>query len=403
MRAESAFGLAAPKPPLSASAKAGLYVHVPFCRALCPYCDFAVNVSTSARRARYAPLLLAELDWRGAPERPFDTLYFGGGTPSLLGGEELSAFIVELGDRRWIEGDCRIYLEANPEDTSPELLRSLRAAGVGTLSLGIQSLDDDELRFLGRGHDGRRGRQAVEWAKSAGFETVSLDLMYGLPGQSEARWASNLKTALELEPDHLSCYQLTVHERTRFGRQSRDGRLPEATEERKADLFRFTHRFLGERGLEGYEVSNFARAPEHRSRHNEKYWSHTPYLGLGPSAHSFDGRTRAWNWRSFFDWQRALQGGQSPVEDVERLDDDALLLETLMLRFRTVEGLDLDAVQRRFSIDLLERNRPLVEKLLDDTLLVREGARLRPTVEGLAVADGVAASFRWDPVSCRTA
>ncbi|MGH9337325.1 MAG: radical SAM family heme chaperone HemW, partial [Vicinamibacteria bacterium] len=281
----------------------GLYVHVPFCSAICPYCDFAVNLGTEARRARYADALLSEVALRPMPETPFDTLYFGGGTPSALSGESVRRIVSELSSRGWLASGCRIYLEANPEDASAESLAALREAGVSTLSLGVQSLDPESLRFLGRRHTAEEARLSIALARESGFETVSIDLIYGLPGQTEDRWRRDLEAVLGLSADHLSCYQLTIHEGTFFGRFRREGSLVESPGELQGDLFRLTHRTLEAAGYEGYEASNFSRSPEHRSRHNEKYWSHTPYLGLGPSAHSFDGRTRSWNERSFFAWE----------------------------------------------------------------------------------------------------
>jgi len=373
---------------------AGLYVHVPFCSTLCPYCDFAVNLGTETRRSRYVDLLLTEISLRGRRERPFDTLYFGGGTPSLLPISDLRRIVGALSDLGWLAPGCRVFLEANPEDVSEASLAGFREAGVSTLSLGVQSLDPESLRFLGRGHSRDEAARAIVLSCQAGFDTASVDLIYGLPGQTEERLRSDLEAALALGPDHFSCYQLTVHEKTLFGRRKREGRLEEASDAAQSVLFRLTHQVLESAGYEAYEVSNFARAPEHRSRHNQKYWAHTPYLGIGPGAHSFDGRTRAWNERSFFDWERRVRRGEIPMAGSEQLGDEELLLETLMLRLRTREGLDLDDVERRFGIDLLDLNRALIEKVLEDALLVREGSWIRPTLDGLAVADGLAGSFR---------
>lgn len=372
------------------SPEPGLYVHVPFCSAICPYCDFAVTRDEPRRRERFASALLAEADLLGAPERPADTLYFGGGTPSRLDASDLARAVEGLRDRGWSSASARIFLEANPEDVRKETLDGWRGAGVRTLSLGVQSLDDDALRFLGRRHTASGARAAVETARAAGFDTLSVDLMYGLPGQTREDWERVLGAALALEPDHLSCYQLTVHEGTIFGRRAREGMLVESDEERQASLFHVTHERLAGAGYEGYEVSNFARSPEHRSAHNEKYWSHAPYVGLGPSAHSFDGRRRTWNERSFFAWEKRLLAQASPEAGGEDLDEEALLLETLMLRLRTRDGLDLDAFETRFGVDLLEEARSVAERAFAEGLLALEPPRIRPTLGGLAVADGLA-------------
>ncbi len=381
--------------------ESGLYVHVPFCSALCPYCDFAVNVGSGAsRRARYRALLAQEMGLRGRPQSAFDTLYFGGGTPSVLGTEELASILETFRERGWVDSSTVVYLEANPEDVTGRSLSKWRKAGVGTLSLGVQSFDPESLRFLGRRHSSHDVRAAFESAREAEFDTLSLDLIYGLPGQTESRWRSDLEEAVGLGPDHISCYQLTVHDSTRFGRLRREGRLIEASADAQAALFRLTHRALEDAGYEGYEVSNFARARAHRSRHNEKYWSHVPYLGLGPSAHSFDGRTRSWNLRSVFEWSRAIRSHVLPRGGQEALTDEALLFETLMLRLRTRDGLDLERVRERFGVDLLDVNRALIRTAVEDELLVLGGSTLRPTLDGLAVADGLASRFRLSTDSC---
>ena len=385
------------------SPEAGLYVHVPFCEALCPYCDFAVNVATAERRSRYVDLLLAEIALRGTPAARFDTLYFGGGTPSLLSASDLQRIRGALSDGGWLHPGCRLFLEANPEDVSQASLAGLREAGISTLSLGVQSLDPETLRLLGRGHGRDGAARAVALAREAGFETVSVDLIYGVPGQSLAGLGKDLEDVVALGPDHLSCYQLTVHERTLFGRRKAEGGLRELPEEAQAGFFRLTHEVLAGAGYEAYEVSNFARAPEHRSRHNQKYWTHAPYLGLGPSAHSFDGRRRMWNERSFFEWERRLRRSEIPEAGREELHEENLLLEILMLRLRTPFGVDLEELRTRFRVDLLDLNRALIERSVADGLLVREGGCIRPTLDGLAVADGLAGAFRISGSPCKAA
>lgn len=367
----------------------GLYVHVPFCSAICPYCDFAVLTGDAARRARYVEHLMRELELPSALTG-FDTLYFGGGTPSLLGADSLQA-VSEHAD---LASDCRVFLEANPEDVTKSSASQWRALGVSTLSLGVQSFDDDALSFLGRRHSAHDAHRAIEIAREAGFETLSIDLIFGIPGQTVAAWRAMLDAALTHELDHISCYQLTIHDGTLFGRNKREGKLSEAPDERQADLFLETHRYLREAGYIGYEVSNFARGAEHRSRHNEKYWHHTPYLGVGPSAHSFDGQTRSWNERSLFTWQQRLASGHRPSAGQESLEGTDLLLETILLRLRTIEGLDLDELLERFDVELLALNRALIERWCDDGLVILSGRELRPTLEGLAVADGLAASLQ---------
>lgn len=432
---------AEPEPGAIADDGPGLYLHVPFCSAICPYCDFAVTTGGATARRSYVDHLLVEIDRWSRPEAndqqpfrlprdPFTTVYLGGGTPSLLADDDLDRLLTALSPRLarptgrpgepttpWIS------LEANPEDVTVETCARWRSQGVATLSLGVQSFDNAELRYLGRRHDTRAATQAVEVALAAGFHTVSVDLIYGLPGQTAASWRANLRHAIELAPQHLSCYQLTIHGGTKFGRLAARGQLRELAEPEQATLFTITHELLADAGWPAYEVSNFARSPTHRSRHNQKYWNHTPYLGLGPAAHSLlvdrdgivppatrvsvDGETpaepararRFWNERHTGRWQTALASGRSPVADSETLGADQLALESVMLGLRRLAGIDLATLRDHLGVDLLAANQRLVAQLIDEGLLAVDAdargrpLRLRPKPAGLAVADGLAARF----------
>ena len=386
----------------------GLYLHVPFCSAVCPYCDFSVLKAGRPARQRFAEHLTAEVplaarEWKDP--QPFDTVYFGGGTPSLLPPEDLERVL----------GACRahlalatpwIFLEANPEDVTPDACAAWRGLGVRTLSLGVQSFSDDALRFLGRRHGAEQARAAVETAQAAGFDTVSVDLIFGLPGQSAATWRRELATVAALGPGHVSCYQLTIHPRTRFGVAAKRGQLSEMPEGEQAVLFDLTHRFLADAGYSPYEVSNFARSRDHESRHNRKYWDHTPYLGLGPSAHSLaiedasavPAARRWWNELRTPRWEGRVAAGERPVEAEESLGPKQMATEAVMLGLRTAAGIDLDAFTMRYGVDLLAVNAALVERLVAEGHLAARadpgGARwLVPTASGLAVADGMATAF----------
>ncbi|HEX4954961.1 MAG TPA: radical SAM family heme chaperone HemW [Thermoanaerobaculia bacterium] len=377
----------------------GLYLHLPFCSEVCPYCDFAVVKASEARRRRFASAITREIERVGPLERAgFDTVYFGGGTPSLLPAEDLAALLEACRRHLGVLPDSWVFLEANPEDVTAESLEAWRRLGVRTLSLGVQSFDDAELAFLGRRHSGRGAEEAVHRAKAAGFSTVSLDLIFGLPGQDQAALRRSLERALALEPDHLSAYQLTVHEGTAFGTRRRKGQLAELGEDGQADLFGLLHRVLADHGLAAYEVSNFARGPEHRSRHNQKYWRHAPYLGLGPSAHSFDGRRRrSWNERRLDGWLRRLDLGQRPLAGWEDLEPEALALEAVMLGLRTTEGIDLASFTERYGFDLAAANAARLERWREQGLVRLEDGRLAATLAGLAVADGLVAALELEP------
>jgi len=354
------------------------------------------------RRARFVEHLLAELKLWGKDRDAFpeiDTIYFGGGTPSALSPDQIGHILHGVRECLSIRDDAWIFFEANPEDVTQESARAWRDLGVRTLSLGIQSFDAESLRFLGRRHSPEQARRSFEMARAAGFDTVSIDLIYGLSGQTPEAWRRTLEEAVSLDPDHLSCYQLTIHEGTPFGFRLARGKMTEIPEPVQADLFLLTHRFLSDHGLPGYEVSNFARGAGHQSRHNRKYWNHTPYLGLGPSAHSFSTARRWWNERKLKPYEVKVESSERPIAGSEELAAYDLALEALMLGFRTAAGIDNDRFLERYEIDLRIGNAGLIEKLKSEGLLRIEDSRLIPTLEGLAVADSLARDFELDPLS----
>ena len=383
------------------SGQPGLYVHIPFCSAICPYCDFAVTVGKRDRRIRFVESLLDEIGRVGGDSsddplcfpHAFDTVYFGGGTPSALDPDDLARIVDALRRSFAIAHNARIHLEANPEDVTDETAEAWRRLGVEFLSLGIQSLDDTELRFLGRRHRAEDARLAFEVARAAGFATLSVDLIFGMPGHDTASWEKTLRDAASLEPDHVSCYQLTIHEGTHFARRREQGRLDELPDEGQADLFETTHRVLAASGFAAYEVSNFARGRGHESRHNRKYWDHTPYLGLGPSSHSLEGNRRWWNVRDLPEYEREIAAGRRPVAGSEELGPSDLALEALMLGLRTSDGVDLDRLAKRHGLLLRKRNAAVIDRMSRDGLLRDEGTRLVATVRGWAIADALARAF----------
>lgn len=381
----------------SPHAAAGLYIHVPFCTSVCPYCDFAVLIAGEERRASWADGVVEEARLYEDLGLVFDTVYLGGGTPSCTAPGRLAAVLEGVAESVDIVPDAEVYLEANPEDVSSVAAAAWRDLGIAMVSLGVQSLDDRELAFLGRRHTADQARRAAEVLLESGFHTVSLDLIFGLQGQTAVSWRDQLEQAVALGADHLSCYQLTFHEGTVLGRRKDQGLVRELGDDEQAELFDLTHELLADAGYRAYEVSNFARSPAHRSRHNSKYWDHTPYLGLGPSAHSFAGGRRWWNRRKLRLWRAALDQGQTPVEGEELLSDDQLLLEAVMLSLRTPDGIDLALVDERFGLDLLAANAEVVDRWQSTGHLVVEEGHIRPTVRGLAIADSLARSFELRP------
>jgi putative oxygen-independent coproporphyrinogen III oxidase len=371
---------------MSNSAAAGLYVHIPFCRGKCPYCDFASGTDLSLVPDWLAALAREMEIYRDVALR-FDTLYLGGGTPSLLTAAQLTVLWEGLHENFVFASETEITLEANPDDLTPEALKSYRELGINRLSLGVQSLDDRELAFLGRRHDASQALQALARVRETGFDNVGIDLIYGLPGQTLKEWQRTLETALSFRPEHLSCYQLTVEEGTPLARWQAAGRFQSLSEETEREFFLFTSAFLENQGYLHYEISNFAWGQANKSRHNCKYWNHTPYLGLGPAAHSYRDGRRWWNHRSLEAYCQALSAGQAPVAEWEVLTPEQKRLEALYLGVRTRDGVNLKLMPDG------QRREAVLKEAVRAGLVEVKGDRLIPTREGLVVADQLALWF----------
>ena len=372
---------------------AGLYIHVPFCSSVCPYCDFAVTIAGDERRAAYLEALDREIALARGHGLRFDTVYLGGGTPSSLNPDQLDRILSRVETALDLTPDATRHLEINPDDVDAATAAAWRDLGFDFVSLGAQSFDDVALGFLGRKHRAADAFRAAETLRDAGFPTVSVDLIFGFPGQTVGGWRRQLETVLSLGVHHLSCYQLTVHDGTIFGRRSSRGELLELDEDDQAELYLLTHELLCAAGWEGYEVSNFAAAPSHRSKHNRKYWNHTPFLGLGPSAHSFLGRTRWWNRRKLRMWTRALEDGRSPIGGEEEITVDELFFEAVMLGLRTADGIDVEDLQQRFGAEIAVVDERAVERLAEEGQLRCEGRRIQPTPRGMSIAEGLVRSI----------
>jgi oxygen-independent coproporphyrinogen-3 oxidase len=367
----------------------GIYIHIPFCIQKCDYCGF-----TSVTDRTLIPDFLMALHeetagYRATWER-FDTLYIGGGTPSVLNAADLERLIDDIRATFTITPDVEISVEINPGDAQGELLRQLRLMGVNRLNIGIQSLDDASLAFLGRRHTARQAAESLHLARKAGFANIGIDLIYGIPGQSMSRWHETLAEALSLRPDHIACYQLTAEAGTPLADRCRKGEVVLPGDTIQADYFLQTSHTLEESGYVHYEVSNFARTTETESRHNKKYWGHTPYLGLGPAAHSFDGSRRWWNIGSVAAYIHEIAAGRSPVSASELLTVEQMRLEALFLGFRTGRGVHLADYKSRFGQDLIREKESILKLLRREGLVEIRDGFLRPTRAGMAVADSLA-------------
>ena len=368
---------------------AGLYVHVPFCASRCSYCDFFSSTDTESIDAFVDALLCEAGTWTDA-FRNFDTVYIGGGTPSLLSPKRLETVLDRVCHVFTLLPGTEITIEINPADWGREELTVARDLGINRISMGVQSFNDDELSFMGRRHRSKEALRAIEDAVAAGFGNLSIDLIYALPGQRYSQWQASLERALTFAPSHLSCYELEIKRGTPLGDRYHGGELPLLTEESRRDFFLRTSEFLEGAGYVHYEISNFARSMERASRHNQKYWDHTPYLGLGPSAHSYSNGKRWWNHASVTDYILDCGKGIRPVAQSETLDMDQLRLEALFLGLRTGKGIDLHRYRHRYGRDLLAEKGPLLAEFRRAGLIEMNGTVVRPTRAGMAVADSLA-------------
>lgn len=319
------------------------------------------------------------------------TLYFGGGTPSLLPDAALGRLIGAVRDRYSLQPDAEITLEANPDDISRERLNAWKSVGINRLSIGVQSFRDEDLRWMNRAHTAAEAREAIALARAAGFHHDSIDLIYGTPGLTDADLLSNLAQAIDLGCPHLSCYALTVEPRTALARDIRLGKMTPVDGDAQARQFLLLSETLRAAGYEHYEISNFA-LPGHRSRHNGSYWQGIPYLGLGPSAHSFDGRNRRWNVANNELYLQAIARGEIPFEQ-ETLTPVQRLNEYTMTALRTMEGMDMERVGRDWGADARHQLEKAAEMALARQWMNREGQRLILTAEGRLFADGIASDL----------
>lgn len=360
--------------------KPGLYLHVPFCRSKCPYCDFYSHTDQSLITP-WLKALEKEIGFYQNQFTSYDTLYLGGGSPSILSEKQLGRLLDLVFDRFHFESGTEITIEANPNDLNPAKLKRLHELEVNRISLGVQSFDDQELLFLRRRHTAEEAEQALEWIWEAGFTNMGIDLIYGLPGQTIDQWLANLEKTLTFQPEHLSCYQLTIAKGTLFYGLKEKGGLTPISEEDEELFFTTTSQFLEDQGYIHYEISNFAREENYFSRHNQKYWQRQPYLGLGPSAHSFQENRRWWNVGSINRYCQALEQGRMPVEEREELTKEQEQLEIISLGLRTRAGLDLSRLADSLNLE------ETLSRLVEAQLVSITDNRLVPTLKGFLLAD----------------
>lgn len=371
---------------------AGIYLHIPFCRKRCHYCDF-YKTTVTGKIPRFLKALHREIGLQQdyLKGEPVKTIYMGGGTPSLLDGNDIEFLISEIKMVFRVDPDVDITLEANPDDIAPSKLAGWAHAGINRLSIGIQSFHNPHLQAMNRRHSAQQALDAVHQAEKAGFKDISIDLIYGLPGMSLPEWERNLDIALSLPVSHISAYHLTYHEGTPFFDWLQKGTLMETPEEESVEQFRLLMKKTANGGFEQYEISNFARNKAY-SKHNCGYWSGEKYLGLGPSAHSFNGCSRQWNVASLHDYLKALEMGMIPFE-AEKLSATDRLNDYIITRLRTRWGIFWAALRAEFgeaaAAEVLASANPFLE---EGTLVEKEGA-LCLSPAGIMVSDRIMAAL----------
>jgi oxygen-independent coproporphyrinogen-3 oxidase len=373
---------------------AGIYIHIPFCRSRCSYCDFATGIYERPLAERYVKALVKEIEiWEEVSPQPVDTIYFGGGTPSLLSPAQVEAILETVNSRFEVESGAEVTMEMNPGTVTPESVAEFRRLGINRASFGAQTFDDRELARLGRSHTTEDTTKTFHILRNAGFDNVSFDLIAGLPGQTVSGWQYNLDRALALKPEHLSFYLLEVHEGTPLAEHIRKGIQPRPDDELAAEMYEPMLERANASGYEHYEISNLC-LPGYESRHNTKYWIGAPYYGFGCSAHSFDGKDRRWsNERDVARYVGLIEQEQNPIVEQVKLTPDEVRAEAVFLGMRMMRGVSVEQYQRMFGVDLRTEHKSDLERFKDAGLIEFDGDLLRLTSSGALLSNEVFAVF----------
>jgi oxygen-independent coproporphyrinogen-3 oxidase len=375
---------------------AGIYIHIPFCKKLCHYCDF-YHLISDGDHSSFISALLREAEMRKdyPGKEPISTIYLGGGTPSVLTAAETGMILDQLKRLFNVESGSEITMELNPDDVSPDYMHDLKQLGINRISMGVQSWADDDLKMLNRRHTGVQASEAINIVFKAGFEKVTIDLIYGIPGMSTGKWADNLDRAISTGITHLSAYHLTIEPGTVFGKMRDKGQLQEIDEEESSSQFNILIDKMESAGFIHYEISNFGKAGFF-SVHNTNYWKQVPYLGLGPSAHSFNGYSRQWNIKDLKKYIKYVNRGKDFFER-EELDIKTRFNEYIMTSLRTMWGIDLEYVEKTFEKEGYDYVMNLAGKFISYGMMKQEKNTLVLSNQGKMISDNIISEFMMSP------
>ena len=371
---------------------AGIYIHIPFCKQRCTYCAFYSSTLYNIKE-KYVDALCKEIVMRKdyAGNAIVGTIYFGGGTPSTLSIEQLQRICDTIYATYNISATPEVTIECNPDDLTPEFLAQLKELPFNRISMGVQSFNDTQLKRLGRRHNADKARQAVRNAREAGYDNISIDLIFALPGSTITEWEHDLDSAIALRPNHLSAYNLTYEEGTPLHRALERGVFTELSEEENIEQFQMLIAKLKEAGYHHYEISNFA-LPGCESRHNSSYWNDTPYIGCGAAAHSYDGTSRQWNIANIQEYIKGIESG-TPAFEIEHLSEEERYNDTILTRLRTAKGIPLEWMKENFSARLNSYMRHIADKEIVLGNLKEEDGHLSLTEKGIFISDAVIREF----------
>lgn len=373
---------------------AGIYIHVPFCKTICIYCDFFTKTNMDKKNP-YIEAVCKEAKIRSSyiDNEKVETIYFGGGTPSQLSKEDLKSILDTIYDTYEVSSNAEITLEANPDDLNEDYLNNLIDIGINRLSMGVQTFDDSELQFLNRRHSAERAVKAVKLSQECGFNNISIDLMYGLPSQTMDIWKKNLQAAINLNIQHISSYHLIYEEGTRLYRLLQKGNVKSVDEELSVEMFSTMIDYLTEANFIHYEISSFAKEGLF-SKHNSSYWLGTKYLGLGPAAHSFDGLNRSWNISSIPKYITGINIDKPNIE-IEYLDRKTQYNDFILTGLRTMWGIDKYKLEKNFGVDMLHYCHRNIQKYLDSTDVIETESVYRLNKSGIFISDSIMSDLMY--------